>query len=269
MSPNQQHPPAASAGVPLQMNSNGAMTTQYLNMQPQPTSNQVEINDIPTMMNGQPPASANYNIPRMSNWVAGQPIPPENNVQYQYPFPGLVARNDFAASMGQDSLLHAISPKSAAIPSDIANHIILPDATQAKQKKGKSSKKIKEPSAELPSAAKANQSRERNREHARSTRLRKKAYVQQLKEMADGLRAIQAEEILKRRRAVQKRMGDQKVRRVMIQTALAYHSSYESDPLKWAAIVEESFWFKQPVTPFRSFRRSEVEKVSTFDSHVL
>jgi hypothetical protein len=245
------------------------MTTQYLNMQPQPNSNQVEINDIPTMMIEQPPASANYNIPRMSNWVAGQPIPPENNVQYQYPFSGLVAQNDFAPSMGQDSLLLAISPKSAAIPSDIANHIILPDATQAQQKKGKSSKKTKEPSPELSSAAKANQSRERNREHARSTRLRKKAYVQQLKEMADGLRAIQAEEILKRRRAVQKRMDDQKVRRVMIQTALSYHSSYESDPLKWAAIVEESFWFKQPVTPFRSFRRSEVEKVSTFDSHVL
>ena len=37
---------------------------------------------------------------------------------------------------------------------------------------------------------KTEKNRERNREHARSTRLRKKAYIQKLKDMAQGLRAV-------------------------------------------------------------------------------
>ena len=127
----------------------------------------------------------------------------------------------------------------------------------------KASKKTKGSSAELSTAAKAKQNRERNREHARSTRQRKKAYVSQLKEMAEGLRAIQTEEIRQRRMAVQKMMGVQKNRKTIIQTVLTYHSCYESDPLKWGALIEDSFSLKQPVTPFRSFRRSEVDKVST------
>ncbi len=109
--------------------------------------------------------------------------------------------------------------------------------------------------------AKAKQNRERNREHARSTRLRKKAYVQKLKEMADGLRAIQTDEIRQRRLAVHQMTEMQKTRKRLIQKFLEYHASYEEDPQAWASLVEDNFWLKQPVTPFRSFRRSEVERV--------
>lgn len=110
-------------------------------------------------------------------------------------------------------------------------------------------------------SAKAKHNRERNREHARSTRLRKKAYVQKLKEMAEGLRAIQTEEIRQRRLAVHQMSEMQKTRKRLIHKFLHYHATYEQDPHVWAAIVEENFWLKQPVTPFRSFRRSEVERV--------
>ena len=122
---------------------------------------------------------------------------------------------------------------------------------------------LKATGGDVSAAEKAKQNRERNREHARSTRLRKKAYVQKLKEMAEGLRAIQTEEIRQRRLAVQQMTEIQKTRRSVVQTFLKYHSCYESDSTKWTILIEDTFWLKQPVTPFRSFRRSEVEKVSS------
>jgi hypothetical protein len=105
--------------------------------------------------------------------------------------------------------------------------------------------------------------RERNREHARSTRLRKKAYIQKLKDMAHGLQAVQTQEIRQRRVSMQKMMEVRRVRRTIIHTFLHYHSNHESDPAKWSNLVDDAFSLKQPITPFRSFRRSEVERVST------
>ncbi|KAG7352050.1 hypothetical protein IV203_008098 [Nitzschia inconspicua] len=107
---------------------------------------------------------------------------------------------------------------------------------------------------------KAKHSRERNREHARSTRLRKKAYIQKLKDMAHGLRTVQTEEIRQRRISMQKVLEGQKIRRTVVQKILQYYATYEQDLAKWNVLLEDSFWLKQPVTPFRSFRRSEVER---------
>jgi hypothetical protein len=109
---------------------------------------------------------------------------------------------------------------------------------------------------------KVKQSRERNREHARSTRLRKKVYVQKLKDMAQGIRAVQTEEIRERRISMQKLLEIQKLRRTVVKSVLQYHASNEQEPAKWSVLLEESFWLKQPVTPFRSFRRSEIDGVS-------
>ena len=113
---------------------------------------------------------------------------------------------------------------------------------------------------ELTPAQKAKQSRERNKEHARTTRLRKKAYVQKLKELVDGLHAQRAEEEKVRRAAIRNLTDIQDVRRAVIRSFLASHSTYECDPGKWANLVEDDFWFKQPVTPYRSFRRAEIEQ---------
>ncbi len=110
---------------------------------------------------------------------------------------------------------------------------------------------------------KTEKNRERNREHARSTRLRKKAYIQKLKDMAQGLRAVQTKEIRERRLSMENMMNIQKVRRAVVQTALDYHANNEKDLTKWNVLLESSFWMKQPVTPFRSYRRSEIERVSS------
>ena len=113
---------------------------------------------------------------------------------------------------------------------------------------------------ELTAAQKAKQNRDRNREHARSTRLRKKAYVQKLKELVEGLHAERTEEVRKRRVAVQHLAEVQGVRRAVARSFLRFHSSYESDPRKWMTLIEDDFWFKQPVTPYRSIRRAEIEQ---------
>lgn len=87
-------------------------------------------------------------------------------------------------------------------------------------------------------ATKAEQTRERNREHARSTRQRKKAYVQKLKDMADNLRAVQSEEMRERRRAVQQLAEVQKIRRAVVHKVLKYYAEYETDLTKWTDVVE-------------------------------
>jgi ribosome-binding protein aMBF1 (putative translation factor) len=112
----------------------------------------------------------------------------------------------------------------------------------------------------------ARQNRDRNREHARSTRLRKKAYVQKLKELVEGLHAERTEEVRQRRVAVQHLAEKQNVRRAVVRSFLRSHSNFETDDRKWKTILEEDFWLKQPVTPYRSFRRAEIEQVRLFHS---
>lgn len=118
---------------------------------------------------------------------------------------------------------------------------------------------------EVSADERAKQNRDRNREHARSTRLRKKAYVQKLKELVEGLHAERSEEMRKRRVAMQHLAEVQNVRRTVVNSFLHFHSEYESDPRKWSTILEDNFWFKQPITPYRSFRRGEIEQVRDDD----
>ncbi|CAB9524220.1 expressed unknown protein [Seminavis robusta] len=113
---------------------------------------------------------------------------------------------------------------------------------------------------DLTPEERAKQNRDRNREHARSTRLRKKAYVQKLKELVEGLHAERTEEVRQRRVAIQHLAEMQNVRRGVVRTFLRFHSNYETDPRKWETLLEDNFWLKQPVTPYRSFRRTEIEQ---------
>jgi hypothetical protein len=103
--------------------------------------------------------------------------------------------------------------------------------------------------------------RERNRDHARSSRQRKKQYVHQLQSMIENLHTERNADIRTRTEEAKRAVDIQKTRRRVMVTFLDYHSQYQSDPRKWSTILEESFWLKQPITPFRSFRRNEVENV--------
>ena len=114
---------------------------------------------------------------------------------------------------------------------------------------------------DLTPEERAKQNRDRNREHARSTRLRKKAYVQKLKELVEGLHAERTEEVRQRRVAIQHLAEMQNVRRGVVRSFLRFHAQFEPDPRKWETILEDDFWLKQPVTPYRSFPRTEIEQV--------
>jgi hypothetical protein len=116
---------------------------------------------------------------------------------------------------------------------------------------------------DLSSEERAQQNRDRNREHARSTRLRKKAYVSKLKELVDGLHRERTEEVRQRRVAIQHLAETQDVRRAVVRSFLLFHANYETEKRNWTTLLEDGFWFKQPVTPYRCFRRSEIENVST------
>jgi hypothetical protein len=155
----------------------------------------------------------------------------------------------------------------AATPSAMQVHLAAATAAAAavpnskKPASGKSVNQKERKKSEMTSEEKAKANRDRNREHARSTRLRKKAYVQKLKELVEGLHAERTEEVRKRRVAVQHLAEKQNVRRAVVRSFLRFHSNFEGDPRKWMTILEDNFWLKQPVTPYRSFRRVEIEQV--------
>lgn len=160
-----------------------------------------------------------------------------------------------------------LDPKAAATPSAMQVHLAAATAAAAAVPNNKKTgtkagqKDSGKKKSEMTAEEKAKANRDRNREHARSTRLRKKAYVQKLKELVEGLHAERTEEVRKRRVAVQHLAEKQNVRRAVVRSFLRFHSSYEGDPRKWMTILEDNFWFKQPVTPYRSFRRVEIEQV--------
>lgn len=121
------------------------------------------------------------------------------------------------------------------------------------------SKKVIKVTENLSESQRKRLNRERNKEHAKSTRARKKAYINKLKDLVEGLHAEQATEAMARRIQVQKLADIQRTRRSVLKQFLKYHGEYESNQRKWATILEEDFVLKQPVTPYRSFRRSEIQ----------
>jgi hypothetical protein len=126
---------------------------------------------------------------------------------------------------------------------------------------GKGGKARKSTTADLTPEEKKKLNRDRNRQHARSTRLRKKAYTNKLKELVNALHVERSDVIKTRRVAVQHLAEVQSVRRSVITQFLKFHSGHETDTKKWNTILEQDFFLKQPVSPYRSFPRSEIEQV--------
>eukprot|EP00617_Octactis_speculum_P022562 CAMPEP_0185756092 /NCGR_PEP_ID=MMETSP1174-20130828/14537_1 /TAXON_ID=35687 /ORGANISM="Dictyocha speculum, Strain CCMP1381" /LENGTH=918 /DNA_ID=CAMNT_0028434901 /DNA_START=107 /DNA_END=2863 /DNA_ORIENTATION=+ len=122
-----------------------------------------------------------------------------------------------------------------------------------KPKRGRKRRKITpEEKAEL--------TRQRNREHARSTRRRKKMYVECLKKQVaellakqhqidagilEPLSSTQAEEISSTRKSV-------------VQTFFQYRATNMVDESTWNEILEDNFTLTQPRTPFRATNIGEM-----------
>lgn len=110
----------------------------------------------------------------------------------------------------------------------------------------------------LSAEEKAKQSRDRNREHARNTRLRKKAYVSKLTQLVEDL--TKEKEAFQHEREAEKLKQEQQTNewRRLLSQFLDLRVRGELDRTKWAAVVDESCVFMLPITPFRSFKRSEI-----------
>lgn len=96
--------------------------------------------------------------------------------------------------------------------------------------------------------------RERNREHARNTRLRKKAALANLTETVEKL-LVRCE---KTTSGEQERRARAAVKRACIETFFRYRARAETSAEKWGEVVTGDVELWQPVTPHRSFRPAEV-----------
>ena len=97
----------------------------------------------------------------------------------------------------------------------------------------------------------AKQNRDRNREHARNTRLRKKAYVDELKrtliEIVNQRDASEAQ----KKQAAQRDLEQREVRFRVSEEFLKLRGRNESNSSRWAAILDDDFNLTLPVTRYR------------------
>jgi hypothetical protein len=201
--------------------------------------------------NGKGNNSANgAGLPHMNNAIG-------NHQMYQMQLGQQAPQLQTIQSSATSFPLHvnAGSPLQLNLAAAAARAAVSSNNPGKEQKRGRRKK-------EMSPAERVKQNRDRNRQHARSTRLRKKAYIQRLKELVEGLHSERTEEVRQRRVAIQHLAEVQDVRRAVIRSFLRLLANYEKDKRKWSTILEDDFWLKQPVTPYRCFRRSEIEQVS-------
>lgn len=100
--------------------------------------------------------------------------------------------------------------------------------------------------------------RERNRRHARETRLRKKEYMETLQVQLQQLSSQNAEleKQLKEKRLGLDAKHDLWLKK--LQGALALRASAEPDQSRWRHFVDDEIVLVHPITPYRSYRSADV-----------
>lgn len=107
--------------------------------------------------------------------------------------------------------------------------------------------------ANLTPDERARQNRDRNREHARNTRLRKKAYVEELKKTLTELVAQRDASELEKRHETQRDLEVREVRFRVMEEFLKLRAC-GGDPgllARWVAILDDGFTLSLPKTPYR------------------
>jgi len=112
---------------------------------------------------------------------------------------------------------------------------------------------------EMTEGERALANRLRNREHARNTRARKKAYLESLKCTLDELCRERDTLVSERAGAASLLLEIQKTRTDVLLSFFAVRSCYEKRRALWSSILDESVTCVMPVTPYRSFPASEVQ----------
>lgn len=101
-------------------------------------------------------------------------------------------------------------------------------------------------------------SRDRNREHAKNTRLRKKAYVLKLKDLVERIKAQKESEEKERHEFGVRIYETQTIRKNVVRLLLSYRSTNMRERDKWATILDENVQMTLPITPYRSFPKSSI-----------
>lgn len=116
--------------------------------------------------------------------------------------------------------------------------------------------------ANLTPDERARQNRDRNREHARNTRLRKKAYVEELKRTLTELVAQRDSTDVEKRHEAQRDLEVREVRfRVMEEFLKLRSQGGNATALlaRWVAILEEGFTLTLPRTQYRATVRKDLK----------
>jgi len=102
----------------------------------------------------------------------------------------------------------------------------------------------------------ARQNRDRNREHARNTRLRKKAYVEELKATLSSLVSQRDAAELEKRHTSQRELEQREVRFRVLEEFLKLRGRNEANVARWKAILDSTFTLTLPVVNFREMVHS-------------
>lgn len=108
----------------------------------------------------------------------------------------------------------------------------------------------------------ARQNRDRNREHARNTRLRKKAYVEELKRTLTELVSQRDAAEVEKRQAAQRELEQREVRFRVIEEFLKLRGRNETNFARWAAILEDGFSLTVPASDPRSVSHDSEQTVN-------
>jgi hypothetical protein len=113
----------------------------------------------------------------------------------------------------------------------------------------------------LTADERARQNRDRNREHARNTRLRKKAYVDELKRTLMEVVVQRDTDLAEKKQAAQRELEQREVRFRVIEEFLKLRGRNEMNAARWQAILEPGFVFTLPRTDFRNMTKGLTEDV--------
>jgi hypothetical protein len=117
--------------------------------------------------------------------------------------------------------------------------------------------------ATLSQEERAKQNRDRNREHARNTRLRKKAYVEELKRTLTEIVSQRDAADVEKRHAAQREREQREVRFRVMEEFLKLRGRNELNVARWVAILEDGFIFTLPKTPYRQMVDGEKSPVNS------
>ncbi|KAL3923016.1 MAG: hypothetical protein SGILL_001895 [Bacillariaceae sp.] len=149
--------------------------------------------------------------------------------------------------------------------SDTDGEVSLKQLSQQKMAAKKQAPVARQPTPEIDMSnmtadEKRKANRDRNREHARNTRLRKKAYLEKLKTTVDELCRERDTLVSERAGAANILVEMNNTRTEVLMSFFALRSANERRRELWASILDESrFASVMPVTPYRSFPASEVQ----------